>query len=139
MTVGAAARARIQAGGPTSKRRGALSVAGLKTLRELVFARENWRCGWCCSFEALELEHALNRSSRGSGDTWSETWGSCHGCNQLKLRDFGHGRLLVEPLGGGLFSGRFVIGSKRDYRVLQERVFGRAPTDEERAVLEGLA
>lgn len=132
------ARERIRAGGPTSIHRDALSVAGLVVLREMVFARENWRCGWCCSFTELQLEHAVNRSQRG-GDLWANCWAVCPTTHKLKDRPYERGRLLIEPWGDGRFTGLYVIGTKAAYRVLQERVFGRLATDEERAILERLA
>lgn len=129
--------ARLRAGGPTSLHRDALSLAGLAVLRELVFARENWRCGWCCSFAPLQLEHAVERSA-GGADTWSNTWGVCPNGHLLKTASYTTGRLLVEPLGDGRFHIEFVRGTKRVHHVVFERVIGRAPTAEEQTVLDQL-
>lgn len=131
-TAGLMAAAPLVEGG-----RFMLSPEGLDALRTLIFTREDWRCGWCCAFTELQLEHAVNRSQRG-GDLWANCWAVCPTTHKLKDRPFSQGRLLIEPWGDGRFTGRYVVGAKHAYRVLQERIFGRIATDEELAVLDGL-
>lgn len=141
--VGAAARRRIREGGPTSTHRQALSVEGYRELSRLKFESQAWRCAWCTLVKPLNLDHAVNRS-QGAPDCWGVTLGLCGGpggCHDRKIEPFASGRRLVTiPVGGvGLIDLLLVAGpSKHDYVILQRKVIGRAPTTEERAILEAL-
>jgi len=136
--MGAASRRRIQAGGPTSTHRSSLSLAGLDTLRQMKGESQAWRCGWCIEVTPLQLEHAVNRS-QGGGDTWDNTWMCCPDCHRLKDRPFEAGRLLTIPLGNGLIDLLWVVGpNKYNYEIVRRKVVGRAPTPEERVILEAL-
>ena len=145
--VGRASRARIRRGGPLSKRRGALSQAGLSFLREwLLNYRAHWRSEFSGHDGNLQLEHAVPRSAGGK-DEWSNVWISTAEENERKHWPFSKGRLLVTPHGDGTFTGSIVFatskqaylaGDCRVYRVEREVRFGRPMTPHEEQIMAAL-
>jgi 5-methylcytosine-specific restriction endonuclease McrA len=71
-------------------------------LRKDVFERAGYRCECCLKSGNLVLEHAVPRS-RGGPDSYENCWAVCSRCHRWKEAPYANGRLLVIPLGAGLF------------------------------------
>ena len=141
--LGARARKRIASGGVTAKGRPSLSIEGCRKLRAMLLKRAGYRCEFCgITTRPLEREHAIPRS-RGGGDDWNTNWMTCSGsllsCHRKKEAPYSEGRLVITVLGCGIFEGQMFSGTKRDpVPVGPVRRFGRAPTEDEERILNGL-
>lgn len=143
--LGAAARRRILAGGPTSRHRDALSREGYERLRSMIVdGRAGLRCENCRLADITgELEHAIPRS-KGGADSWKTCWCPCPSCRNAKIAVFSSGRLLVDPFGDGRFRFRLVVArskadfSRGNYELLYDRIGGRVATKDERDMLSTL-
>jgi hypothetical protein len=60
--VGAAARRRIQQGGPRATGRPAASLEEWAVIRRIVFRRARWRCQACGRGGAVEVHHVVKRA-----------------------------------------------------------------------------
>ena len=138
-----AARRRRALGGKRAAGRPSLSSMGYAALKAMLVIRAEGRCEYLRVAEPLDPEHAVPRSAGGS-DAWQNVWMSSRRAHRMKEAAFDQGRLLVEPLGDGRFHFRLVRArdkfayARGEYELLGERVGGRAATEEELEMLEGL-
>lgn len=93
---------RRAAGGIRAVGRNSLPNAEYRELRAQIFERASYRCECCRVAVAIEIEHALP-ASRGGPDSEANCWATCRICHRWKEAPFANGRLLVIPLGDGLF------------------------------------
>ena len=103
MRVGAAARRRIQSGGPRATGRPAASLEEWAAIRRLVFRRACWRCQACGRWGALEVHHVVKRAQGGSDFDLDRLVALCPRCHVQTDAPYLHGRLVVIPPGGGGF------------------------------------
>ena len=64
--VGAAARRRIQSGGPRATGRPAATVEEWVAIRRVILRRARWRCQACGRWGGLEVHHVIKRAQGGS-------------------------------------------------------------------------
>ena len=101
MRVGAAARRRIQSGGPRATGRPAASLEEWAAIRRLVFRRACWRCQACGRWGALEVHHVIKRAQGGSDFDLDRLVALCPPCHAQTDAPYTRGRLVVVPLGDG--------------------------------------
>jgi hypothetical protein len=106
--VGARARARIQAGGPTSVHRDALSRAEWAALRARVVLRQGGRCLFCGARRALDAHHVVKRSQGGADDEHANVVALCRPCHDRTDWPYARGRLVVYVLGLDQFTASLV-------------------------------
>ena len=100
--VGAKARARIRAGGPTSTHRKALSRAAYADIRAYVLLREGHRCLACRKAGRLEVHHVIKRS-QGGADTPDGLVALCPACHRRTDAPYDRGRLMIVACGAEVF------------------------------------
>ena len=108
--VGAAARRRIQGGGPRATGRPAASLEEWAAIRRLVFRRARWRCQACGRWGALEVHHIVKRAQGGSDFDLDRLVALCPPCHAQTDAAYAGGRLVVTPLGGGRFIVEIIRG-----------------------------
>jgi HNH endonuclease len=108
--VGAAARRRIQSGGPRATGRPAASLEEWAAIRRLVFRRARWRCQACGRRGALEVHHVVKRAQGGSDFDLDRLVALCPRCHAQTDAPYVRGRLVVTPLGDGRFTIETVPG-----------------------------
>jgi HNH endonuclease len=101
--VGAAARRRIQRGGPRATGRPAASLEEWAAIRGLVFRRARWQCQACGRWGALEVHHVVKRAQGGSDFDLDRLVALCPWCHAQTDAPYVHGRLVVMPSGAGRF------------------------------------
>jgi HNH endonuclease len=101
--VGAAARRRIQRGGPRATGRPAASLEEWAVIHRVVFRRARWRCQACGRWGALEVHHVVKRAQGGSDFDLDRLVALCPRCHAQTDAPYVHGRLVVIPSGGGGF------------------------------------
>ena len=101
--VGAAARRRIQRGGPRATGRPAASLGKWAEIRRVVFRRARWRCQACGRWGALEVHHVVKRAQGGSDFDLDRLVALCPWCHAQTDAPYVHGRLVVMPSGAGRF------------------------------------
>ena len=109
--VGAKARARIRAGGPTSVHRKALPRKEWVALREYVYKREGFACWWCQDWKDLPLDpHHVQKRSAGGADSKDNVLALGRACHNHTDAAYSsrRGRLVIRALGGERFIGAVV-------------------------------
>src|SRR4029077_2577867 len=101
--VGAAARRRIQRGGPRATGRPAATREEWATIRRMVFRRARWRCQACGRGGALEVHHVVKRAQGGSDFDLDRLVALCPPCHAQTDAPYLRGRLVITPLGAGRF------------------------------------
>ena len=102
--IGAAARRRIQDGGPRATGRPAASLEAWAAIRRMVLRRARWRCQACGRGGALEVHHVIKRSQGGSDFALDDLVALCPGCHARTDAPYPVGRLVITPLGHGRFT-----------------------------------
>jgi 5-methylcytosine-specific restriction endonuclease McrA len=102
--VGAAARRRIQHGGPRATGRPAASLEEWAVIRRIVFRRARWRCQACGRGGALEVHHVVKRAQGGSDFDLDRLVALCPPCHAQTDAPYAHGPLIITPLGAGRFT-----------------------------------
>jgi 5-methylcytosine-specific restriction endonuclease McrA len=102
--VGAAARRRIQGGGPRATGRPAASLEEWAAIRRVVLRRARWRCQACGRRGALEVHHVVKRAQGGSDFDLDRLVALCPPCHAQTDAPYARGRLVITPLGGGRFT-----------------------------------
>jgi len=103
--IGAAARRRIQDGGPRATGRPAATLEEWAAIRRVVFRRARWRCQACGRGGALEVHHVVKRAQGGSDFDLDRLVALCPPCHAQTDAPYARGRLVVMPSG----SGRFIL------------------------------
>jgi 5-methylcytosine-specific restriction endonuclease McrA len=111
--VGAAARRRIQRGGPRATGRPAASLEEWATIRRIVFRRARWRCQACGRGGALEVHHVVKRAQGGSDFDLDRLVALCPPCHAQTDAPYARGRLLIIPLGAGHFTYEVIRGADK--------------------------
>src|SRR5216684_3304188 len=111
--VGAAARRRIQDGGPRATGRHAASVEEWAVIRRLVFRRARWRCQACGRGGALEVHHVVKRAQGGSDFDVDLLVALCPPCHAQTDAPYARGRLVITPLGDGRFTAEVTRGADK--------------------------
>jgi len=102
--VGAAARRRIQAGGPRATGRPSATLEEWAAIRRMVFRRARWRCQACGRGGALEVHHVVKRAQGGSDFDLDRLVALCPRCHAQTDAAYTRGRLVITPLGAGRFT-----------------------------------
>ena len=108
--VGAAARRRIQRGGPRATGRPAASLEEWAAIRRVVFRRARWRCQACGRGGALEVHHVVKRAQGGSDFDLDCLVALCPPCHAQTDAPYTRGRLVITPLGDGRFTVEIIRG-----------------------------
>ena len=111
--VGAAARRRIQAGGPRATGRPAASLEEWAAIRRVVFRRARWRCQACGRGGALEVHHVVKRAQGGSDFDFDRLVALCPPCHAQTDAPYARGRLVITPLGAGRFTAEVTRGTDK--------------------------
>ena len=111
--VGAAARRRIQRGGPRATGRPAATLEEWAAIRRLVFRRARWRCQACGCWGALEVHHVVKRAQGGSDFDLDRLVALCPPCHAQTDAAYARGRLVLTPLGGGQFTAEVIRGANK--------------------------
>jgi hypothetical protein len=119
--VGAAARQRIQDGGPRATGRPAASLEEWAAIRRLVFRRARWRCQACGRGGALEVHHVVKRAQGGSDFDLDRLVALCPPCHAQTDAPYARGRLVVMPSGSGRFILELWEGTGKETRQVVER------------------
>jgi 5-methylcytosine-specific restriction endonuclease McrA len=102
--VGAAARRRIQSGGPRATGRPAATVEEWVAIRRVILRRARWRCQACGRGGALEVHHVVKRVQGGSDFDLDRLVALCPPCHAQTDAPYARGRLVITPLGDGRFA-----------------------------------
>jgi hypothetical protein len=102
--VGAAARRRIQGGGPRATGRPAASLEEWAAIRRVVFRRARWRCQACGRGGGIEVHHVVKRAQGGSDFDLDRLVALCPTCHARTDAPYVHGRMVITPLGQGRFT-----------------------------------
>jgi len=111
--VGAAARRRIQRGGPRATGRPAASLEEWAAIRRLVVRRARWRCQACGRGGALEVHHVVKRAQGGSDFDLDRLVALCPSCHAQTDAAYTRGRLVITPLGAGRFNIEVIRGADK--------------------------
>jgi 5-methylcytosine-specific restriction endonuclease McrA len=111
--VGAAARRRIQSGGPRASGRPAASLEEWVAIRRMVFQRARWRCRACGRGGALEVHHVVKRAQGGSDFDLDRLVALCPPCHAQTDAPYARGRLIITPLGDGRFTVEVARGADK--------------------------
>ena len=106
--VGAAARRRIQDGGPRATGRPAASLEEWAVIRRVVFRRARWRCQACGRGGGLEVHHVVKRAQGGSDFDLDRLVALCSPCHAQTDAPYARCRLVITPLGGGRFTSAMI-------------------------------
>ena len=113
MRVGAAARRRIQRGGPRATGRPTASLEEWAAIRRLVFRRARWRCQACGRGGALEVHHVLKRAQGGSDFDLDRLVALCPPCHAQSDAPYARGRLVITARGQGRFTLEVIHGTDK--------------------------
>src|SRR5512138_958930 len=119
--VGAAARRRIQSGGPRVTGRPAASLEEWAAIRRLVVRRACWRCQACGRWGVLEVHHIVKRAQGGSDFDFDRLVALCPPCHAQTDAPYARGRLAVMPSGTGRFIFEHWEGTSKEASQLVER------------------
>src|SRR5882672_3329282 len=110
--VGAAARRRIQGGGPRATGRPAATLKEWAAIRRVVFQRARWRCQACGRWGALEVHHVIKRAQGGSDFDLDRLVALCPLCHAQTDAPYarGQGRFTCEVIQA---ADKWVIRSER--------------------------
>jgi len=108
--VGAAARRRIQAGGPRARGRPAATREEWTAIRLIVLRRARWRCQACGHWGALEVHHVVKRAQGGSDFDLDRLVALCPPCHAQTDAPYARGRLVITALGQGRFTFKIMQG-----------------------------
>ena len=111
--VGAAARRRIQSGGPRATGRPAATLEEWAAIRRVVFRRARWRCQACGRWGALEVHHVVKRAQGGSDFDLDRLVALCPRCHAQTDAPYARGRLVITPLGEGRFTVEVTRGADK--------------------------
>jgi len=111
--VGAAARRRIQDGGPRATGRPAASQEEWTAIRRVVFRRARWRCQACGRGGALEVHHVVKRAQGGSDFDLDRLVALCRPCHMQTDAPYLRGWLVITRLGQGQFTFEVVRGTDK--------------------------
>ena len=111
--VGAAARRRIQRGGPRATGRPAASLEEWAAIRRVVIRRARWRCQACGRGNALEVHHVVKRAQGGSDFDLDRLVALCRSCHRQTDAPYLRGRLVITPLGEGRFTVKVIRGADK--------------------------
>ncbi len=111
--VGAAARRRIQDGGPRAIGRPAATLEQRATIRRVVFRRAGWRCQACGCGGALEVHHVIKRAQGGSDFDLDRLVALCPLCHAQTDAPYARGRLVITPVGAGRFTVEVTRGANK--------------------------
>jgi 5-methylcytosine-specific restriction endonuclease McrA len=111
--VGAAARRRIQRGGPRATGRPAATLEEWVAIIRVVLRRARWRCQACGRGGALEVHHVVKRSQGGSDSDLDRLVALCPPCHVQTDSPYVRGRLVITPLGDGRFSVEVTRGADK--------------------------
>ncbi len=111
--VGAAARRRIQRGGPRATGRPAATLEEWAAIRRVVVRRARWRCQACGRRGALEVHHVVKRAQGGSDFDLDRLVALCPPCHARTDAPYARGRLVVTPLGKGRFPAEVTRGADK--------------------------
>ena len=117
--VGAAARRRIQDGGPRATGRPAASLEEWAAIRRVVFRRARWRCQACGRWGALEVHHVVKRAQGGSDFDLDRLVALCARCHAQTDAPYVRGRLVITVVGAGQFA--FAITRAADKWAIRAR------------------
>ncbi len=110
---GAAARRRIQDGGPRATGRPAATVEEWAAIRRLIFRRARWRCQACGHWGALEVHHVVKRAQGGSDFDLDRLVAVCPPCHGQTDAPYARGRLVITALGQGRFTFEVIQGAAK--------------------------
>jgi len=102
--IGAAARRRIQRGGPRATGRPAATLEEWAAIRRVVFRRARWRCQACGRWGALEVHHVVKRAQGGSDFDLDRLVALCPPCHAQTDAPYARGRLVITAHGDGRFT-----------------------------------
>ena len=119
--IGAAARRRIQDGGPRATGRPAATLEEWAAIRRVVFRRARWRCQACGRGGALEVHHVVKRAQGGSDFDLDRLVALCPPCHAQTDAPYARGRLVVMPSGSGRFILELWEGTGKETRQVVER------------------
>ena len=111
--VGAAARRRIQRGGPRATGRPAATLEEWAAIRRVVIRRARWRCQACGHGGALEVHHVVKRAQGGSDFDLDRLVALCPPCHARTDAPYARGRLVIIPLGDGCFICEVIRGADK--------------------------
>src|SRR5216683_2188563 len=111
--VGAAARRRIQRGGPRATGRPAATLEEWAAIRRVVLRRARWRCQACGRGGALEVHHVVKRAQGGSDFDLDRLVALCRPCHMQTDAPYLRGRLVITLLGQGRFTFEVVRGTDK--------------------------
>jgi len=111
--VGAAARRRIQDGGPRATGRPAATLEEWAVICRMVFRRARWRCQACGRWGALEVHHVVKRAQGGSDFDLDRLVALCPPCHAQTDAPYARGRLVISPLGEGYFTFEVIQGADK--------------------------
>ncbi len=111
--VGAAARRRIQDGGPRATGRPAATLEEWAAIRRVVFRRARWRCQACGRWGALEVHHVVKRAQGGSDFDLDRLVAFCPPCHAQTDAPYARGRLVITPLGDRRFTVEVTRGADK--------------------------
>lgn len=111
--VGQASRRRIRAGGPLALGRPSATLESWREIRAEVLARARWACQACRVRTRLEVHHVVKRAQGGSDFDLDRLIALCAPCHAQTDAPYGRGRLVITPLGQGLFTCTVVRGTDK--------------------------
>src|ERR1700730_15294114 len=111
--VGAAARRRIQRGGPRATGRPAASLEEWAAIRRMVVRRARWRCQAGSRGGALEVHHVVKRAQGGSDFDLDRLVALCPPCHAQTDAPYARGRLIITPVGEGRFTAQATRGGNK--------------------------
>ncbi len=111
--VGAAARRRIQAGGPRALGRPAATRDEWTVIRLTVLRRARWRCQACGRSAALEVHHVIKRAQGGSDFDLDRLVALCPPCHAQTDAPYARGRLVITARGQGRFTCEVMQGADK--------------------------
>jgi hypothetical protein len=119
--ISAAARRRIQDGGPRATGRPAATLEEWAAIRRVVVRRARWRCQACGRGGALEVHHVVKRAQGGSDFDLHRLVALCPPCHAQTDAPYARGRLVVMPSGSGRFILELWEGTGKETRQVVER------------------
>jgi 5-methylcytosine-specific restriction endonuclease McrA len=111
--VGAAARRRIESGGPHTTGRRATSLEEWAAIRRVVFRRARWRCQACGRWGVIEVHHVVKRAQGGSDFDLDRLVALCPPCHARTDAPYARGRLVITPLGDGRVTAEVTRGADK--------------------------
>jgi hypothetical protein len=88
---------------PRSNGRPAATQREWQVIRLAVLLRARFRCQACQQRSALDVHHIVKRAQGGSDFDLDRLVALCRGCHDLTDAPYNKGRLVITPLGDGVF------------------------------------